>query len=85
MLARTNDGFEIAEADLRMRSEGDFFGTRQSGAAPIRMARLDDRELLDASRAQAAMILEADPELHTLPGLRAAVERLAAAVTDDMA
>ncbi len=84
-LARTNDGFEIAEADLRMRSAGDFFGTRQSGAAPIRMARLGDRELLDASRAQAAMILEADPELRTLPGLRAAVERLAAAVTDDMA
>ena len=85
VLARTNDGFEIAEADLRMRSEGDFFGTRQSGAAPIRMARLDDRDLLDASRAQAAMILEADPELRTLPGLRAAVDRLGAAVTDDRA
>ncbi len=85
VLARTNDGFEIAEADLRMRSEGDFFGTRQSGAAPIRMARLDDRDLLDASRGQAAMILEADPELRTLPGLRAAVDRLGTAVTDDMA
>ena len=85
VLARTNDGFEIAEADLRMRSEGDFFGTRQSGAAPIRMARLDDRDLLDAARAQAAMILEADPELRTLPGLRAAVDRLGSAVADDMA
>ena len=38
VLVRTNDGFEIAEADLEMRSQGDFFGTRQSGVAPVRMA-----------------------------------------------
>ena len=50
VLARTNDGFEIAEADLGMRSHGDFFGTRQSGVAPVRMARPDDRDLLDASQ-----------------------------------
>ena len=85
VLVRTNDGFEIAEADLEMRSQGDFFGTRQSGVAPVRMARPDDRDLLDASREHAGRILEADPELRTLSGLRAAVDRLTAAVTDEMA
>ena len=85
MLVRTNDGFEIAEEDLKMRSQGDFFGMRQSGVAPVRMARPDDRDLLDASREHARRILVADPELSTLPGLRAAVDRLTAAVTDDMA
>ena len=85
VLVRTNDGFEIAEADLEMRSQGDFFGTRQSGVAPVRMARPDDRDLLDASREHAGRILTADPDLETLPGLRDAVERLTAAVTDEMA
>ena len=85
VLVRTNDGFEIAEADLEMRSQGDFFGTRQSGIAPVRMARSDDRDLLDASREHAGRILAADPELSTLRGLRAAVDRLTAAVTDEMA
>ena len=85
VLVRTNDGFEIAEADLEMRSQGDFFGTRQSGVAPVRMARPSDRDLLDASREHAGRILEADPELNTLSGLRAAVDRLTAAVTDEMA
>ena len=85
VLVRTNDGFEIAEDDLKMRSQGDFFGTRQSGVAPVRMARPDDRDLLDASREHAGRILAADPELDTLSGLRAAVERLSAAVTDEMA
>ncbi len=85
VLVRTNDGFEIAEADLEMRSQGDFFGTRQSGVAPVRMARPDDRDLLDASREHAGRILDVDPELETLSGLRDAVERLTAAVTDEMA
>ena len=85
VLVRTNDGFEIAEADLEMRSQGDFFGTRQSGVAPVRMARPSDRDLLDASREHAGRILDADPELRTLSGLRDAVDRLTAAVTDEMA
>ncbi len=85
VLVDTNDGFEIAEADLQMRSQGDFFGTRQSGVAPVRMARPDDRDLLDASREHAGHILAADPELTTLSGLREAVDRLTAAVTDEMA
>ena len=84
-LARTNDGFEIAEADLRMRGRGDFWGERQSGASPVRMASLDDHDLTEASREQAGVILAADPGLARNPGLRAAVERLSAAITGEMA
>ena len=84
-LARTNDGFEIAEADLRMRGQGDFFGARQSGMAAVRMANMDDRDLMEASREQAGAILAADPDLSGSPGLRAAVERLSAAITGEMA
>ena len=86
VLADTNDGFVIAEADLEMRKRGDTFGTRQSGIArDVMMGDLTDRDLIDASREHAGRILEADPELGTLSGLRAAVDRLTAAVTDEMA
>ena len=82
VLVDTNDGFEIAEADYRMRGRGDFFGTRQSGVAGD---NLDDLDLLEAAREHAGHILDADPDLDTLTGLRAAVDRLTAAVTDEMA
>ena len=84
VLVRTNDGFEIADADLEMRRGDDFFGTRQSGTR-AGMARLSDRDLIDAAREHAGHILAADPELNTLTGLRAAVDRLTAAVTHEMA
>ncbi|MCB1882354.1 MAG: ATP-dependent DNA helicase RecG, partial [Gammaproteobacteria bacterium] len=46
-MARTNDGFEIAETDLRMRGSGDFFGVRQSGMPMFKIADiLRDRETL---------------------------------------
>ena len=81
----SNDGFEIAKKDLEMRGEGDY-NTRQSGKRLYRVAQMpDDRDLLDASREHAGRILDADPELRTLSGLRAAVDRLTAAVTDEMA
>ncbi len=85
VLVDSNDGFEIAKKDLEMRGEGDY-NTRQSGKRLYRVAQMpDDRDLLDASREHAGRILEADPELSTLSGLRAAVDRLTAAVTDEMA
>ena len=49
------------------------------------MARLDDRDLLAASRDAAATILDTDPQLDTLPELLSAVERLTTAVTSEMA
>jgi ATP-dependent DNA helicase RecG len=63
-LAQYRDGFKLAEIDLELRGEGELLGTRQSGAALFRMARLpEDAELLDRARMHARTILDADPEL----------------------
>lgn len=65
----TNDGFEIAEADLRMRGPGDLEGTQQSGIAfDLKIADLSkDGQILNLARSRAEEILADDPEL-TLSG-----------------
>jgi ATP-dependent DNA helicase RecG len=63
-LAQHRDGFKLAEIDLELRGEGEMLGTRQSGIAQFRVARLpEDAELLDGARQIATALLEADPEL----------------------
>ena len=63
-LAEHRDGFKLAEIDLELRGEGEMLGTRQSGLAQFRVARLpEDAELLDGARRIGAALLEADPEL----------------------
>jgi ATP-dependent DNA helicase RecG len=58
------DGFELAEIDLELRGEGEMLGTRQSGLAQFRVARLpEDAELLERARMRARLILDGDPEL----------------------
>ncbi len=60
----TNDGFEIARADLRLRGYGDFFGARQHGLPEFVFADLErDEALLHAARDAAARIIAADAEL----------------------
>jgi ATP-dependent DNA helicase RecG len=60
----TEDGFRIAEEDLRLRGEGDLLGTRQSGMPGFRVARIETHgKLLQAARDDAALILARDPEL----------------------
>jgi ATP-dependent DNA helicase RecG len=60
----TEDGFRIAEEDLRLRGEGDVLGTRQSGMPGFRVARIETHgALLDAARDDAALILAKDPKL----------------------
>jgi ATP-dependent DNA helicase RecG len=67
-MVETNDGFRIAEADLRLRGPGEFLGTRQSGLPAFRIADLlEDGEILKAARNAAFALIEADPELR-LPG-----------------
>jgi ATP-dependent DNA helicase RecG len=60
----SNDGFAIAEADLRLRGPGEFLGTRQSGLPDFRVANLlRDSVLLVEARSAALAWLDADPDL----------------------
>ena len=65
IMTRTNDGFEIAEADLRLRGPGDLDGTAQSGLPfELKIADLaQDGRLLELARQAAMSLLEADPTL----------------------
>ena len=64
IMVRTNDGFEIAEADLKLRGPGDLEGTQQSGVAfDLKIADLaHDGQLLQYVRSIAEGIVESDPE-----------------------
>jgi ATP-dependent DNA helicase RecG len=65
----TEDGFRIAEEDLRLRGEGDVLGTRQSGMPGFRVARIEVHgQLLGAARDDARLILASDPQLATPRG-----------------
>jgi len=64
MMRQTEDGFRIAEEDLRLRGEGEVLGTRQSGLPGFKLARLDsDGDLLAAARDDARLIVEQDEDL----------------------
>jgi ATP-dependent DNA helicase RecG len=63
-MARSNDGFVLAELDLEQRGPGEFLGTRQSGfAADLKMASLSDVALIEKARNQAQALFEQDPTL----------------------
>ncbi len=69
VLRETDDGFRIAEEDLKLRGEGDVLGTRQSGMPGFRIARLDVHgKLLPAARDDAALVLARDPKLNSPRG-----------------
>jgi ATP-dependent DNA helicase RecG len=75
VLARSADGFEIAEMDLRLRGPGQVLGTRQSGLPDLALASLsDDGAVLEEARDAARRLLEQDPRLERHPGLRQALE-----------
>ncbi|MCK5856464.1 MAG: ATP-dependent DNA helicase RecG [Bacteroidales bacterium] len=64
-MVRTNDGFEIAEADLRLRGPGDLQGTQQSGILALKIADLiKDEKILKAARHDAISLLKDDPSLN---------------------
>ena len=74
--ARTNDGFRIAEEDLRLRGPGEFFGTRQSGLPDLRAANIiRDVDLLEQARTEAFNLVQEDPALAQYPLLREALRR----------
>jgi ATP-dependent DNA helicase RecG len=63
LVERINDGFELAEEDLRLRGPGDYMGTRQSGLPDLKVARITDQDILDLARQEATRLLDADPDL----------------------
>ena len=78
-MCETTDGFQIADADLKMRGPGDFFGARQHGLPALKIANMvTDMEALKQAQEAARGILQADPGLAKAEnaGLRQAVERL---------
>lgn len=64
ILCETNDGFKIADADLKLRGPGDFFGKRQHGLPALRLADiLRDSALLTTVQREAVALLQADAQL----------------------
>ncbi len=83
-LAGSEDGFELAEEDLRLRREGKLFDTAQTGETDLRIASLvSDADVVALTRDDARALLEADPTLSEHPLLAAEVARRYA--TDDLA
>ncbi len=63
-MAQSNDGFVLAELDLKQRGPGEFLGTRQSGyATGLRMASITDVALIEKARAQAQKLFNEDEDL----------------------
>ncbi len=64
VMEETSNGFEIAEADLRLRGPGDILGTQQSGLPPLRLGDiLKDGDLMRQARGAAFLVFERDPQL----------------------
>ncbi|MFI8535940.1 ATP-dependent DNA helicase RecG [Streptomyces aquilus] len=77
-VASTLDGFELSRIDLEQRREGDVLGQAQSGARTSLkvLAVIEDEEVIAEAREEAVAVVEADPELKNLPGLRTALDAL---------
>lgn len=74
LVAGTQDGFSLAEADLELRGMGELMGQRQHGdLGDLGMRALQNPELLSEAREEAEAVLAADPGLERNPALRAAV------------
>ena len=84
-LCATNDGFQIAEEDLRLRGPGDFFGQRQHGLPSLKVADLTcDMALLHEAQQAAADLLARDPELSGCPETARRLEEMFESSADAM-
>ena len=85
ILCEADSGFDLAEADLRLRGPGDFFrGTRQSGLPPLKNVRLDDYALMQVARQEAKLLMDTDPTLSLHPKLSQQVLNFTQTVNDDI-
>ncbi len=69
-MEKTNNGFKIAEEDLKLRGPGQFLGTLQSGVPDIAMESLSDLKLIQSTRLYAQSLLKHDPTLKKYPLLK---------------
>lgn len=69
-LVNCDDGFELAESDLRQRGPGQFLGNQQSGIPDLAMASLTNLDLIKKARLEAKLLLKKDPSLKSFPLLR---------------
>lgn len=76
IMKSTNDGFRIADEDLRLRGPGDFFGDKQHGLPELKIAMLTDTFTLKEANTFALKVLEKDYELNNYPELRDSVRNL---------
>lgn len=84
IMASTNDGFKISEEDLKMRGAGDFFGERQHGLPPLKIADMaSDRELLSQAQRAADTLIQRSPDLSEYPALKEKTEKMFADNAED--
>jgi ATP-dependent DNA helicase RecG len=77
VMTKSNDGFRIAEEDLKLRGPGDFFGERQHGLPQLHIADLaSSLDILKLAQEEASGLLSRDPELNSCPALRYKVKRM---------
>lgn len=79
IMCKTNNGFTIADEDLKIRGPGDFFGSRQHGLPDLKIADItENMDIVRQSSAACELIIEKDPDLSLYEnrGLRNAVDRL---------
>ncbi len=85
ILNHSNDGFYIAEEDLKLRGPGDFFGIRQSGDFSFRLADIyQDADVMGQAAYEAALLMGEDPKLND-PAHRVLRERLKSYAGDEFA
>lgn len=75
LMEKTNDGFMLAEHDMKTRGPGEFFGLKQSGLPDLTMVALADVELIKKARLAARALMRTDPTLARFPALQKQVEQ----------
>ena len=77
IISSTNDGFKISEEDLKLRGAGDFFGERQHGLPPLKIADIvSDKKLISQAQRAADEIIKQSDDLEKFPMLKESVEKM---------
>jgi len=74
-ITTSNNGLELAEYDLKLRGAGEIYGTRQSGLPDLKIATLDDLELIKQAKQAAQNLIKTSPDLSKYPQLQKEFEQ----------